>query len=168
MSTQPLPSTLTKTINISAGDSLVSIASEVLGDYSSWRELAAMNDIDIFKAIEVGQTLTVPNKEEAERRFKDQAAIEINNINDEVQSRVKEILNSRQAKSITKLLGINVDQDKILKDLDLSSLSKSLSAPTKAERIRNAISRNSIENRALKKSSYEPEVPVWRIIDWVL
>ncbi|MBD2196617.1 MULTISPECIES: LysM peptidoglycan-binding domain-containing protein [Calothrix] len=158
MSTQPLPLNLTKTIKISAGDSLANIASEVLGDYSSWRELAVMNDIDIFKAIEIGQTLTIPTKEEAERRFKDQAAIEINGINKEVQSRVKEILNSREVKTITKLLGINIDQDKILKDLDLSSISKSLSAPTKAERIR----------KALKTSSYEPEVPIWRIIDWVL
>ncbi|BAY64987.1 hypothetical protein NIES22_50880 [Calothrix brevissima NIES-22] len=158
MSTLPLSESLAKVIRISAGDSLSNIASQVLGDYSSWREIATINDIDIFKAIEIGQTLTIPTKEEAERRFKDQAAIEINGINKEVQSRVKEILNSREVKTITKLLGINVDQDKILKDLDLSSISKSLAAPTKAERIR----------KALKTSSYEPEVPVWRLIDWVL
>lgn len=158
MSTLPLSESLSDNIRISAGDSLSKIASQVLGDYSSWRELAVMNDIDIFKTIEIGQTLTIPTKEEAERRFKDQAAIEINNINNQVQSRVEEILNSREVKTITKLLGINVDQDKILKDLDLSSLSKSLSAPTKAERIR----------KALKSSSYEPEVPIYRLIDWVL
>lgn len=151
-------STLPNVISIKAGDSLSSLAGELLEDYSSWREIATINNIDIFKAIEVGQTLTVPTKEEAERRLKNQAASIITDVNTEVQNRVKQILNSREAKTITKLLGVNIDQDKILQDLDLSSIAKNLSTLTKEERLR----------KALKSSSYEPEVPVWRLVDWVL
>lgn len=153
-------STLPKKIGVKAGDSLASIADELFGDYSMWRELSDFNNIDIFKALEITQSpkLTVPTKDEAERRYKDVAASVINDVNNDIQTNVKNIINSREFSTITKLLGISVDQDKLLKDLDLSSLAKNIAAPTKGERLRNA----------LNVSSYEKEIPVYRLIDWVL
>lgn len=141
-------SILPNTINVQVGDSLSNIAFEVLGDSSSWRELATINNIDIFKALEIGQTLTVPTKETAERRLKNIGARVITDVNQEVQDRVKEILDSREAKVISKLIGFDdKDRQQLLKDLDLSSLANALKASTKGERIRNA----------LNSSTYEPE-----------
>lgn len=145
-------STLPSNINLKVGDSFSKVAQEVLGDYSQWRELATFNNIDIFKAIEVGRTLTVPTKEEAERRFKNTAAEQLLGV-DRI---IEEIITSRQATVISKLLG--VDQTQLLKDLDLSGLAKGLQNPTTAERLR----------KALKSSSYQSEVPVWQLLEWVL
>lgn len=147
--------TLPKEIQVNAGESLSDIASTILGDSSMWRELADFNNLDIFSILEIGQTLKVPTKEEAERRLKNQAATEITQLNSKVQQTVTDILNSREAKSITKLLGINVNQQQILKDLDLSSIAKSLNKPTDAERLKKAL-------------NMPTEVPAWQIIDWVL
>lgn len=149
-------SILPNIIRINAGDSLSNIAFEILGDSSGWRELATINDIDIFKALEIGQSLTVPNKDTAERRLKNIGAKTITDVNNNIQTRVKEILDSREAKVISKLIGFDdKDKQQLLKDLDLSSLATGLSTLTKGERLRNA----------LNSSSYEPE---WSLISWIL
>lgn len=144
MSTQP--------IVFSSGDTLTGVAYKVLGESSGWRELADINDLDIFSLIEVGQPLTVPTKDAAERRIKDIAAKNINSINSTVQSNVQSILNTREAKTITKLLGVDTSQ--LLKDLDLSSLADSLSASTKSERLKKAL-------------NFETDVPIYRLTSWV-
>ncbi|MEA5625320.1 LysM peptidoglycan-binding domain-containing protein [Nostoc sp. UHCC 0251] len=140
MSTQP--------IVFSSGDTLTSVAHKILGESSGWRELADINDLDIFSLIEVGQTLTVPTKDAAERRIKNIAVENINSVN----SRVQSIVNSREVKTITKLLG--VDNTQLLKDLDLSSLAEKLSAPTKAERLKKVL-------------NFETDVPIYRLVSWV-
>ncbi|MBD2168066.1 LysM peptidoglycan-binding domain-containing protein [Calothrix membranacea FACHB-236] len=81
------------TLQINVGDSLANIANEVMGDYSQWRELAEMNDLDIFKAIEIGRTIKIPTAKEVENSLK---------------------------KAVTN------EVDKVLKDLDLTSLTKSV------------------------------------------
>lgn len=152
-------SILPNKINVQVGDSLSKIAYEVLGDSSGWRDIATINDIDIFKALEIGQNLTVPNKQTAERRLKNLGAESILNVNETVQTRVKEILDSREAKIISKLIGFdNKDREQLLKDLDLSSLSQGLSTPTKEERLRKALN---IENN-------NTDTPAWNLISWIL
>ncbi|MFS0515150.1 LysM peptidoglycan-binding domain-containing protein [Nostoc sp. UIC 10607] len=140
MSTQP--------IVFSSGDTLTSVAYKVLGESSGWREIADINDLDIFSLIEVGQSLTVPTKSAAERRIKNIAVDNINSVN----ARVQSIVNSREVKTITKLLGVDTTQ--LLKDLDLSSLAGKLSAPTKEERLRKAL-------------KMETDTPIYRLSSWV-
>jgi hypothetical protein len=140
MSTQP--------IVFSSGDTLTSVAYKVLGESSGWREIADINDLDIFSIIEVGQSLTVPTKSAAERRLKNIAVDNINSVN----ARVQSIINSREVKTITKLLGVDTTQ--LLKDLDLSSLAGKLSAPTKEERLRKAL-------------KMETDTPIYRLTSWV-
>lgn len=113
-----------KKITINTGDTLANIANEVLGDYSDWRSLAYVNNLDIFDELPVGQNLTIPNKDEVTKII-DQGVNELQNINSEVQTTVREILNTRAGGTISKILG--VDESKLLEDLDLSSLAQSLS-----------------------------------------
>ena len=141
-------------ITFKSGDSLVKIAEEVLGDSSNWRQLADINNLDIFSVIEVGQSLTVPNKESAERRLKDIAARQITFINENLQTRISEITETREIQTITKLLG--VDTSNLLKDLDLSSLADKLTAPTNAERLRQSL------------NSASSNEPLFRLVSWVL
>jgi LysM repeat protein len=136
-------STLPKTIQVKAGDSLASIAYEVLGDYSSWRELAYFNKLNMFEELKVGSPLNIPIKEEVQREL-DNASAEITELNSEVQNITKEILDSRAGQSIIKLLG--VDQSQLLKDLDLSSLSKGISSISKQVK----------------------DTPEWALLNWVL
>lgn len=136
-------STLPKTIEIKAGDSLSSLAYEILGDYSSWKELAYFNNLNIFDELKVGSFLKVPIKEEVQKTL-DKASSEITELSSEVQSVVKEILDTRAGQSITKLLG--VDNSQLLKDLDLSSLAKGIS----------------------NISKQVGDTPEWNLISWVL
>lgn len=159
MSTLPNPINKPKTVTFNVGDSLVNIANEVLGDSTAWRELATMNDLDIFKVIEVGKTLTIPNKEEAERKFRLYTSAEITNISDKVQATVTEITQSRQVQTVLNLLGTS--QENILRDvnLSLSGLAKAV-APSSQDEL--------IYKLKSSKEGYEANEPVWRLVSWVL
>lgn len=154
-----LPINTPKNVSFNVGDSLTKIANEVLGDSTAWRELATMNDLDIFKAIEIGETLTIPNPEVAERKFRLSASAEISNINDQVKATITEITQSRQAQTILKLLGTS--QENILRDvnLSLSGLAKGV-APTSQDEL--------IYKLKSSKEGYEPNQNVWQLISWVL
>ncbi|AVH67029.1 LysM peptidoglycan-binding domain-containing protein [Nostoc sp. 'Peltigera membranacea cyanobiont' N6] len=161
MSTLPIrnPLNTPKTVSFNVGDSLTKIANEVLGDSTAWRELATMNDLDIFKAIEVGQTLTIPNPEVAERKFKLYASTEISNISDQVQATITEITQSREAQTILNLLGTS--QENILRDvnLSLSGLAKGI-APTSQDELLSKL-KGSKEGTADNQN-------VWQLISWIL
>ncbi|MGJ3244934.1 MAG: LysM peptidoglycan-binding domain-containing protein [Elainellaceae cyanobacterium] len=62
------PSKLKKRIEITAGDTLESLAFRHLGDGQNWRELADINEIDIFEPLQIGTLLDIPNKDELQRR----------------------------------------------------------------------------------------------------
>jgi hypothetical protein len=49
---------------LTAGDSLEAIAWQAYADHSHWRELADLNDLDIFEALPVGQAINVPSLDE--------------------------------------------------------------------------------------------------------
>jgi LysM repeat protein len=115
-------SSLTNKVTVKAGESLPIIANELSGDYSDWRSLAYINNLNIFEELSIGQSLTIPSKEEAENLTSD--SNEAQSLVSEVQSIVKEIMGTRSRETISKLLG--VDQSKLLEDLDLSSLGDSL------------------------------------------
>jgi hypothetical protein len=97
----------------------------------------------MFEELKVGSPLNIPIKEEVQREL-DNASAEITELNSEVQNITKEILDSRAGQSIIKLLG--VDQSQLLKDLDLSSLSKGISSISK--QVKNT--------------------PEWALLNWVL
>jgi len=136
-------SILPRTIQVKVGDSLTNIAYEVLGNYSSWRDIAYFNNLNIFEDLKVGSLLNTPVKEEIEKVL-DAASNEVSELNNKAQSVVNEILNSRQGKTITKILG--VDKTQLLKDLDLSSLSKSIAGI----------------------STELQGIPEWNLLNWVL
>ncbi|MEH2094000.1 LysM peptidoglycan-binding domain-containing protein [Nostoc sp.] len=161
MSTLPIrnPLNTPKTVSFNVGDSLTKIANEVLGDSTAWRELATMNDLDIFKVIEVGQTLTIPNPEVAERKFRLSASAEISNISDQVQATITEITQSREAQTILNLLGTS--QENILRDvnLSLSGLAKGI-APTSQDEL--------LSKLKSSKEGTTDNQNVWQLISWIL
>ncbi len=161
MSTLPLKNPLNtpKTVSFNVGDSLTKIANEVLGDSTAWRELATMNDLDIFKVIEVGQTLTIPNPEVAERKFRLAASAEISNVSDQVQATITEITQSREAQTILSLLGTS--QENILRDvnLSLSGLAKGI-APTSQDEL--------LSKLKSSKEGTTDNQNVWQLISWIL
>jgi hypothetical protein len=133
---------LTNKITIKPGDSLANIAHEFMSDYSEWRSFAYINKLNIFDELPIGKSLTLPSKEEAENLINSGVDI-IQEVNTEVQTTVREILNTREAKTISKLIG--VDQTRLLKDLDLSPLAESL-------------------NKVISGSSTQE----WNLISWVI
>jgi hypothetical protein len=161
MSTLPISNPLNtpKNVSFNVGDSLTKIANEVLGDSTAWRELATMNDLDIFKVIEVGQTLTIPNPEVAERKFRLAASTEILNVNDQVQATITEITQSREAQTILNLLGTS--QENILRDvnLSLSGLAKGI-APTSQDELLSKL-------KGSKEGTTDNQ-NVWQLISWIL
>ncbi|MGV0103967.1 LysM peptidoglycan-binding domain-containing protein [Nostoc sp. DSM 114160] len=161
MSTLPISNPLNapKNVSFNVGDSLTKIANEVLGDSTAWRELATMNDLDIFKVIKVGQTLTIPTPQAAERKFRLAASTEISNINDQVQATITEITQSREAQTILNLLGTS--QENILRDVNLSlaGLAKGI-APTSKDELLSKL-KSSKEGTADNQN-------VWQLISWVL
>ncbi|ANV88499.1 LysM peptidoglycan-binding domain-containing protein [Picosynechococcus sp. PCC 7117] len=111
-------------LTITAGDSLSKIANDVLGDYSQWRELAYVNDLNIFQPLEAGITIDLPNRAELQAEI-DSVTSRVTSAVNNVESRVNEIVNSREAQLISKILG--VDTSKLLEGLDLSSITENLS-----------------------------------------
>lgn len=143
MSEQILPNAVV----VNAGDSLSTIASAVFGDTSMWRELAVYNDLNIFKAPIIGKTLKIPTQDAAKSKYASLLPSSVVKVENTVKSRVSEILNSRQATTITKILkslGVNIDQSKILQSLDLSNLTKGLPNPS------------------------DTDLQIYRLIQWVL
>jgi LysM repeat protein len=59
-----LSQSLSQVYQLKAGDSLSKLAYEKLGDPSNWRELADLNNLDIFKALPVGQPINIPTTEQ--------------------------------------------------------------------------------------------------------
>jgi hypothetical protein len=118
-------STLPKTVEVKAGDSLATIAFDILGDSSLWREIAFFNDLDIFDSLEVGTTLKIPLKEEVQKVINAVEAA-IDEFTPEVDRIINEIINSREVQAVSKILGI--EPSEILKGLDLSSISEKLRA----------------------------------------
>ncbi|MBW4421187.1 MAG: LysM peptidoglycan-binding domain-containing protein [Myxacorys californica WJT36-NPBG1] len=78
---------------VSSGSTLADIAYETLGSSSNFREIADWNELDIFQQLPIGQSLSIPSKEELK-------TLAINLAKTEVRKAV----------------------DPLLKDLDLSSL----------------------------------------------
>jgi hypothetical protein len=69
---------------ILSGDSLATIASRELGDPKKWREIAAANGIDIFKALPA--EVKIPTAEEAEAWAVTQSRNAINDLKGTVTS----------------------------------------------------------------------------------
>lgn len=118
----PLPP---QTVEVKAGDSLATIAYEIFGDSSLWRELAFFNKLDNFEELKVGSFIEIPYKEKVEQIL----ALEdtqIDEFTDKVELRIKQIVNSREVQFLTKLLG--VDTTTLLADLDLSPIADKLKA----------------------------------------
>lgn len=59
-----LSESLSQVYQLKTGDSLSKLAFEKLGDSSNWRELAELNNLDIFKALPIGQTINIPTTEQ--------------------------------------------------------------------------------------------------------
>ena len=51
---------------IKAGDSLYSLAEELLGDQKYWRELSLFNQTDIFAPLEAGMKIKIPTAKQAQ------------------------------------------------------------------------------------------------------
>ncbi|AUT00888.1 hypothetical protein CLI64_11035 [Nostoc sp. CENA543] len=116
---------ITKEVQLAKGDSLVKVANKYLGEYSRWREVAQINGIDIFDGLPTGKNLKIPTREELKKLLDKEKAQVLANAEKDVKARLREISNSREIQSIAKTLG--VDTEKLIKDLDLSPLSKKLS-----------------------------------------
>ena len=54
---------------LKAGDSLSSIADEVYGSVSNFRDIADANDLDLFSQLPVGKSIDLPTKEEVDRKI---------------------------------------------------------------------------------------------------
>lgn len=52
---------------LKAGDSLSSIANEVYGDISAWRDIADRNGILIFSELPIGSAIDIPTREEVDK-----------------------------------------------------------------------------------------------------
>lgn len=59
-----LSQSLSQVYQLKAGDSLSKLAYEKLGDPSNWRELADLNNLDIFKALPTGQSINIPTTDQ--------------------------------------------------------------------------------------------------------
>lgn len=60
------PNELNRQITLNAGDTLTAIAHQQLGNFSQWRELADLNDLDIFQQLPIGQSIRIPSREQLE------------------------------------------------------------------------------------------------------
>jgi LysM repeat protein len=59
------PSTATRRYTVKAGDGLYSIAGDLLGDFTRWREIATLNHITNPDRLTVGQVLLIPPRDGA-------------------------------------------------------------------------------------------------------
>lgn len=132
-------------ITISPGDTLSNLAHKWFDDYSQWREIANIAGIDIFSELPIGNTLGKPTKEEAEKKYKKIIQDTANDLTNEVNETVQEILTSREAQTIAKLIG--VDTSSLTEQLDLSNLTEQV-----------------LQNLTLSGVSDE----AWTIIQWIL
>lgn len=138
-------SSQSKSITVSPGDTLSNLAHMWFDDYSQWREIADIAGIDIFSQLPIGDTLNKPTKEEAEKKYKKIIQDTANDLTNEVNETVQEILNSREAQTITKLIGI--DTSSLTEQLDLSNLTEQV-----------------LQNLTLSSVSDE----AWSVIQWIL
>lgn len=58
--------TISRRIELTAADSLDNLAHRYLGNASYFREIADLNNIDIFSDLPVGRTITIPSKAQVE------------------------------------------------------------------------------------------------------
>lgn len=61
------PSALNQQVTLNVGDTLQAIAQRQLGDYSQWRELADLNDLNIFESLPIGGSIRIPSSEQLEQ-----------------------------------------------------------------------------------------------------
>lgn len=60
-------SELNQQVTLGAGDSLTAIAHQQLGDFNQWREIADLNNLDIFQQLPIGDSIRIPNREQLEQ-----------------------------------------------------------------------------------------------------
>lgn len=78
-----LSESLSQIYQLKAGDSLSKLAFEKLGDPSNWRELADLNNLDIFSALPVGQAINIPTTEQLKAMVISAAQAQVTNaVND--------------------------------------------------------------------------------------
>lgn len=111
-------------VQLKAGDTLSALGDKYLSDYSQWREIAYLNNLNIFDNLPIGKTITLPDREELKKVIDSKQAEVVASANSEIKSVLTEITNSREVQSIAKTLGVDTSQ--LLKDLDLTPLAKSL------------------------------------------
>lgn len=58
------PNKLNQQVNVNVGDTLQAIALQQLGDAALWRELADINDLNIFESLPIGGSLRIPSSED--------------------------------------------------------------------------------------------------------
>ena len=61
-----------QSIEFNPGDSLGKLADRYLGDVSNWRELADLNNLDIFAPIPQGTVLEIPDADQLRSLLQDQ------------------------------------------------------------------------------------------------
>jgi hypothetical protein len=106
---------------------LQSLAEDWFGDYSYWREIADLAGIDDpLSQLPIGEYLNKPIKELAEEKYNQLIDSTLGNLTAEVQTTVQNIINSTEAQTIARILG--VDLAKVQESLDLSSISDQISA----------------------------------------
>ncbi|WP_414579114.1 LysM peptidoglycan-binding domain-containing protein [Anabaena sp. CCY 9402-a] len=111
-------------VQLKKGDTLVRVANKYLKTYSQWREIAQINELDIFDDLPVGKNIKIPDREELKKLLDKRQAEILASTQKDVKARLTEIAVSRELRSIAKTLG--VDTTKLIKDLDLSPLAKKL------------------------------------------
>lgn len=115
---------MTTTYILKAGDTLNNIAQDLLGDYSQWREIAYLNDLNIYDELPIGQTINIPSKEIIEERL-ETISINIEQFGNEVDFIINDINQFRDLSSIKTILGNDTN---IFENIDLSPLTDKLKA----------------------------------------
>lgn len=73
-------STLPSITQLSVGQSLSTIANKTLGNYSLWREIATLNNINIFQPSTIGKNISIPNPKQIESMLNSNATTQANNV----------------------------------------------------------------------------------------
>jgi len=66
------------TTDVAVGSSLASIANSSTGDYSVWRNIATLNNINIFQPLTVGQTIKLPSSKDIQNSINAKAVSSLN------------------------------------------------------------------------------------------
>ncbi|MBD2060515.1 LysM peptidoglycan-binding domain-containing protein [Oculatella sp. FACHB-28] len=76
---------VSRRIELSAADSLDNLAHRYLGNASNFREIADLNNIDIFSELPVGQVINIPSIEQVEEIVRERLAQISNTVSSELE-----------------------------------------------------------------------------------